>query len=411
MSRRSKGSGSDGAVHVVLLTMYYPPEVGAPQTRLAAITRALVAAGHTVEVVTGMPNYPTGRVFDGYRRTLGRTEVRDGVVVRRVWIYAAMGSGTKRLLSYLSFTATCVFGLVRCRRPKIVFIESPPLFTAVPGILAAKFWRALTVFNVADLWPDAAVELGALHPGPQLDAALALERWAYRKADVVNAVTDSVRAVLLDDKRIPEEKLVELPNGVDTELFSPGPAGTGAHHNALVYAGTVGFIHAAERLVEAMALLRDMPVRLVFYASGSGLEQLQTAARQADLDSIEFRDPVPLDELAPVLRDCLAGVVTLADVAMAEKTRPSKMFPVMASGRPVLFCGRGEGARIIADHRAGLVVDNDPEQIAKAVRELVGDPGAAERLGAAGRRFVEAELAWTTICRSWLDAVLPRIRK
>ena len=398
-------------VHVVLLSMYFPPEVGAPQTRLAAITRALVAAGHTVEVVTGMPNYPTGRVFDGYRRSIWRTERREGVVIRRVWILAAMGGGTKRLLSYLSFTATCVLGLVRCRRPQIVFIESPPLFTAVPGIVAARLWRALAVFNVADLWPDAAVELGALRPGRQLDAALALERWAYRRADVVNAVTDSVRQVLVEDKHIPSEKLVELPNGVDTDLFAPGSAEPGFHHDALVYAGTVGYIHAAERLVEAMAQLRDTPVRLLFYASGSGLDALRTAAREANLDSIEFHEPVPLEELAPVLRDCLAGVVTLADVAMAEKTRPSKMFPVMASARPVLFCGRGEGARIIRDQGAGIVVDNDPEQIARAVRELVDDPAAAARAGEAGRRFVEAELSWTRICRAWLDAVLPRLRR
>src|SRR5690606_12037231 len=113
-------------MRVLVLTQYYPPDIGAPQTRLSAIAAALCQLGHDVEVVTALPNYPVGRIDPRYRGTLFRTEELDGVTVRRVWLYPSMGRGLKRLLSYLSFTATCVVGLLRSSRPDLVLVESPP---------------------------------------------------------------------------------------------------------------------------------------------------------------------------------------------------------------------------------------------------------------------------------------------
>ncbi|MEZ5299037.1 MAG: glycosyltransferase family 4 protein, partial [Ilumatobacteraceae bacterium] len=311
--------------------------------------------------------------------------------------------------SYASFTAMCVIGLVRSKRADHVFVESPPLFLAVPGRLVAWLWRATAIFNVADLWPDAAVDLGLLGPGLPLRVLQAIERWAYRSYDVVNSVTDSVRRVLTDGKGIPERKLLDLPNGVDTELFRPiAPERRAVHDlaNTVVYAGTVGYIHAPEHLVSAFALLaeRGRDVRLGFYATGSELDRLRAHADRLGLATVSFADPVPLPELAEILPGALAGVVTLADNDMARKTRPSKMFPTMASGRPVLYCGDGEGADMVQREDAGVVCPNAPEAIADAIEQLI-DGGRADELGANGRAFVERDLSWNAIVDRWLVAL------
>ena len=190
----------------LILTQYYPPEVAAPQVRLQAMAHELMRAGHEVEVVTAMPNHPTGRIFDGYRRRLSMTEVIDGVTVRRVWLYAATGAGAKRMMNYASFTVTSLWGLLTSKRPDVLFVESPPLFLSLPARLICLVWRRPFVFNVADLWPDSATSMGLLRDGLLLRVLNAFEGWAYRRARWVNAVTEGVRDTLLGAKRVPAAK-------------------------------------------------------------------------------------------------------------------------------------------------------------------------------------------------------------
>jgi putative colanic acid biosynthesis glycosyltransferase WcaI len=181
-------------VRVLILTQYFPPEHGAPQVRLAAFVRVLSHLGHEVEVATAMPNHPTGAIFDGYRGALYRREEWEGVPVHRVWVYASIGAGWKRLMNYASFAATALVALLRARRPDYLFVESPPLFLSLPAMLAAMLWRVPMIFNVADLWPDTVRELGIIKGGPVLRAAERLERWTYRRATYVNALSGAAIA-------------------------------------------------------------------------------------------------------------------------------------------------------------------------------------------------------------------------
>ena len=136
----------------LFLTQYFPPEVGAPQVRLAAVIRVLVRLGHQVEVVTAMPNYPQGAIFPGYQRALRLKEEWEGVTVHRVWLYAAVGAGLRRMLNYGSFTAAALFGLMRCKRPDYLFVESPPLFLSVPAYIAGRLWRRPSSSLLARAW-------------------------------------------------------------------------------------------------------------------------------------------------------------------------------------------------------------------------------------------------------------------
>jgi glycosyltransferase involved in cell wall biosynthesis len=394
-------SGDD--VRLLLLTQYYEPEVGAPQARLGALARAMRASGHEVDVLTALPNYPQGRIAEGYRRPWVR-EVIDGVRVTRVPLLPATGRGAARLASYLSFTAAASLGLLVTRRPTHVLIESPPLFLMVPGLLAARAWSATSIMNVADPWPDVAVELGALREGPALSAALALESWSYRHADLIASPT-TANLARLEAKGVSAAKTMLLPNGADVERFNPhrgDPAALDSlglpHSKLFVYAGTMGYAHGLDNLVQAAVMAhRRAGTTLALIGSGSERTRLERSV-PADSRAVRFLDPVPPSRLAALLPLTLAGVVSLADIPANLGVRSAKMFPVMASGRPVLHIGRGEGAELVLRAGAGVVLDNDdPARIAGAMVDLAEHPDEAEEMGRRGRDYVTEELSWPAI--------------
>ena len=402
----------------VLLTQYFVPEIGAPQTRLQALCRELVAAGHEVEVVTAMPNYPTGRIAEPYNGRLYVREQRDGIVIHRTWLIGAMGSGIRRMLGYLSFALTCVAGLLRCRRPTHVFVESPPLFLVLPAWILSTVWRAQLIMNVADMWPDAAVEMGLIRKGPMLSALSAFEHFSYRRANVVNAVTEGVRSRLAQDKGVPESKVLFFPNAADTRRFRPDARNRATWERlglddrpTLLYTGTLGFIHGLDPIVEAMAVLEreSNPAVLCFIGDGSERARIQQLSIDLGLRNVRFVDPVPIDVIAEALPQCRAAVVAVRDIPVARGARPSKLFPAWASGRPVVYCGPGEGAELVRTCGGGLVAESaDPVEVAAHIRRLVADPEFADTLGNNGLRFVQTELSWTKVVNDWLADLAAR---
>jgi colanic acid biosynthesis glycosyl transferase WcaI len=395
---------------VLILSQYFAPEIGAPQTRLRAIVDELASRGIRVRVVTAMPNYPEGEIRAEYRRRLLLTEQARGVTIHRVWMYPAKGAGFGRLAGYLSFAAMSVIGLVRAgRRPSIVFVESPPLTTALPGLVYAKLCRAKAVLNVADLWPDAAVEVGALATdGRAAKVAYRLEAWAYRRADFINFVTDGVYSALCG-KGVPDRKLIALPNGVDARLFPTSPLPTDSPRRFL-YAGTIGLNHGADILVLAVARCRDQDVivNLEFLGGGSDRLRLEAIARELALDTVTFRDPVSLERLPEEIAHSHVGVVSAKDMPTTRGGRPSKLFPFLSCGRPILFSGAGEGAQIVSDAEAGIVVANEVEATADAfcrlssmsapVLQEFGDRSAA----------LATNYSWTATIELWLESLVAR---
>ena len=397
----------------LILTQYYEPEIGAAQVRLGALAREIKRAGHEVEVVTGMPNHPEGRIHSGYRRRLSCTEFEDGVTIRRVWLFAATGAGVRRLLNYVSFAITSLVGLVRCARPDVIFVESPPPFLMVPAWVMGIIWRRPVVMNVADLWPDSATQLGLLDEEGMVAKGLGwFEHWCYRRASAVCAVTDGVRLVLEQEKSVPAAKVVDLPNGVDTELFRPrlgDPAtleqwGIG-DRRVVLYAGTVGYAHAVETAVDAMYSLRDSHPDAHLLVVGGGSEWSPVEAHVAALgaENVTMVGPVPLDAVADLLAVSAIAVSTLRDSPLFEGTRPSKLFPAFASGVPVAYAGHGEGARLVSEHGAGVVCPpEDPAALADAIALLLDDNDKAGELGSSGRELAERRFAWSSIVADWL---------
>ena len=397
----------------LFVTQYFPPERGAAQVRLGAITADLARRGHDVDVVTALPNYPTGRIFPGWRRRPVRTATEGGIRVTRVWVWAAMGSGLGRLANYLSFGLMSLLGLARSRRAEWVVVEYPTLFGALPAVVWAGLRHRRVVVIVADLWLDAIVGVGALGDGLVVRWLRRAERWMLRRCDAVTVVTEGVRDAVLAKDVVPG-RIVWLPNGADTAMFSPGPPdpalarriGVPEGNALFVYAGTHGFVHGLEVVLDAAALLVDDPVTFVLVGGGSEKDHLVDLARTRGLDNVRFLDPVPPEEVADLLRSATAGLATVRAGDAYRAIRSAKMFPTMATGIPVIYSGGDEGSRLVLEAGAGVVTEpGDGAALASAVREVLGDPVRAQELGSAGRRWVEEHASWHQLVGDWLEQV------
>jgi len=396
----------------LILTQYFPPEIGGAQTRLKSFATELSRAGHEVEVVTAFPNYPRGRFFPGYEKGFYRKEQCDGLTIHRVWLYPAVGSGVKRMLNYLSFTLSALYGLLRSNHPDYIFVESPPLFLSFPAFIFGLLWRAPFIFNVADLWPDVIVDGGFMKEGFVIRCLRMIEKWSYRRAAYVNTVTDWIVKVLHEKKSVPAEKLLFLPNGVDTERFRPLPpdealiANLGLQDKKIVlWAGTLGYAHGLEKILQAAKFLAAEPnIHFLFVGDGSAKIDLLRLKETLNLTNVSFLDPVPLEQVPAFYSISYCGLASLVDIPTYEGARPSKVFPVLGCAKPLLFVGKGEAADLVRRADAGIVVQpGDPHAFADAVLTLVRNPALAEELGQNGRRFVEANLQWSTLVSNWLS--------
>lgn len=398
----------------LFLTQYFPPEVGAPQVRLAAVIQELLRLGHEVEVVTTLPNYPLGKIFPAYQGHFYHYEEWQGVPIHRVWCYAAMGTGIKRMINYGSFTVTALYGLWQAQRPDYLFVESPPPLLSIPAWLFSLGWRKPIILNIADLWPDSIKELGLLKSGFILKFAELLEHWSYRQATYINAVTEGIRHTLIQDKGVAASQVLFLPNGVDIELFKPSAPDTQllqelgiADKKVILYAGTLGFAQGLEVALQAMKMLQSQlpDLLLILIGGGSERHKLTEIARQEHLLNVKFLDPQPPEYIARLYTIAYAGFASLKKRPLFEGARPSKLFPIMASGKPVIYSGAGEAAKLVKEEaNAGIIVPpEDPQALAQAIRELSDNPRLANQFGENGRRYVEQHLSWSQLVKSWLQ--------
>lgn len=398
----------------LFLTQYFPPEVGAPQVRLAAVIQELLQLGYEVEVVTTLPNYPLGQIFPAYQGRFSCYEEWQGVPIHRVWSYAAMGTGIKRMINYGSFTLTALYGLWQAQRPDYLFVESPPPLLSIPAWLFSLGWQKPIILNIADLWPDSIKELGLLQSGLVLKFAELLEYWSYRHATYINAVTEGIRQTLIQDKGVAASQVLFLPNGVDIELFKPSAPDTQllqelglADKKVILYAGTLGFAQGLEVALHAMQRLQAQRPDLLLILIGSGSERNKLAeiARHEHLGNVKFLDPQPPEYIARLYTLAYAGFASLKKLPLFEGARPSKLFPIMAAGKPVIYSGAGEAARLVQEQaNAGIIVPpEEPQALAQAILDLVDNPQLANQWGANGRRYVEQHLSWSQLVKSWLQ--------
>lgn len=385
---------------ILFVTPYFPPEVGAAQARISETAMRLARRGHQVTVLTTLPNYPKGVVFPGYERGQRRVEDWNGVGVVRVWSYISPNKGFfRRILSQLSFgLLSPLLGVAKIGRPDVIIVESPPLFDAFAGRAIAFIKRSPYIFTVADIWPESAVQLGALRNKALIWLAERLEWSTYKRAAAVWAVTEGIRATLVA-RGLSTSRVFRLTNGVDTTVFQPrdrdqARAELGWDDRfTVLYAGTIGLAQGLEIALEAAERLRDDPtVRFVLAGEGAAKDELKAGVARRGLTNVAFLDAFPHARMPQVLAAADALLVSLKDIPLFHGAIPSKLYEAMACARPILLALEGE-ARELVEREAGAAVYVRPEDgasLADGVAWLRAHPVQARELGAHGREFVVA---------------------
>lgn len=379
---------------ITVLTQYFPPEVGATQTRLDTIAAHLAGMGHEVTVICELPSHPQGVVHPEYRGRIVRRRRGAGFDVVHVWVRTTPVKTTRsRLAFYGSYMAMATtVGAIR-GRPDVVLASSPPLPVALAGATLAARHRVPWVMDVRDLWPQAAAAMGELANPRVFDWASRLEGWLYRDAAAVTAVTEPFRREIAG--RLGDPAKVHLvPNGttvqwVDAASLEVDRASLELPADGFLwaFAGNIGTAQGLEAAVDAAALLGD-GFRLLILGDGPARAQLERRAAGHPTARIEFRAQVQPDLAVRYLRaaDCL--LVSLSDHPTLRAFVPSKLYDCCAVGRPVVLAAAGEAVRLVEPLGAALpVAPGDPQALAAAVRRLALDPELRARIAAAGRRF------------------------
>lgn len=388
-------------MRIGILSHYARPEPAAPAIRIEEFSAVWAGMGHEVLVLTSMPNHPTGEIYPEYRgRWLVRETTDAGTTIRvRHHTRATMGT-LRTALSQLSLpamaTAVAAFGGVP--RPDLWIATSPPLFIGLGGMALKSIHRVPLVFEVRDLWPDYFHDLGILEDGALLDLFYGLERRFYRTADLVVTLTDSAASDVVG-KGVDARKVRSVPSGA-VAPEAPPPSGErrraarrrwGVPDSAFVvgYLGTHGVGQQLHSLAPAVRELAREGVYVLFVGDGNEKPRLREALEPLP-PTVRLLPTVERGEVPGFYGLCDVLLVPLGDFPTISRALPSKLFEILAHGRPVVGGVRGDAARIVEASGAGLVVEpEDPGMLVRAVRELRAR-GADERarMGTAGRRWV-----------------------
>jgi glycosyltransferase involved in cell wall biosynthesis len=408
-------------MRVLLITHYFPPEVGAPQARLSEMARTWAEDGADVTVLTGMPNHPTGVIPEAYRRAVLRRERIDGYQVLRTWLYATPNEGfLKKALGHLSFMVTSVLlGAWRVGRVDVVVVSSPTFFSIASAWLLSKIRGARLVVEVRDLWPAIFVELGVLTNLRLIGLLERLELAAYGAADVVVVVSEGFRDNLLR-RGVPEGKVHVIRNGVDLSRFGEGTAadpkvraslGAKDGHALVLYLGAHGISQGLSAVVDAAALMSSDPIHFAFVGEGADKKRLAERVAELGLSNVTLLPAVPRDDVPGLLAAADVCLVPLRDVPLFSTFIPSKLFEYLAAGKAVAGSVRGETARILRDAGAVVVEPEQPDALAKALRTLCADSEARVRMGESGRAYVAEHFDRQHLARRYSDLLSATVRR
>ena len=402
-------------MRITLLCQYFPPEMGAPSARTYEHARHWASLGHEVTVVTGFPNHPTGVIRPEYRGYFIKREQTDGIDVLRTWVYVAANKGfTKRVLNFLSFfLSSFILAALKTGRTDVVIGTSPQFFCAVSAFLLSRIKRVPFVFEVRDIWPQSAVELGALSNPLIIRALRAIELFLYRRAALIVAVADSTRQYLLD-KGIAAGKIAVIPNGIDAKFLMAAAvprevrAELGLEGKFIVsYIGTHGMSHALETVLSAAQVLgSDDFIHFLFVGEGAEKGKLERLAGELQLRNVTFLGQQPRETLLAFYRASDVSLVPLKKLPIFTKVLPSKLFELMGAGCAIVCSVEGEAASLVERAEAGLCVQPENiEQLVDAIRRLRSAPELVARFGANGRRFVTAHYLRSTLAERYLEAL------
>lgn len=385
---------------IIILTQYFPPEVGAPQNRLSELAVRLKNKGADITVITAMPNYPQMTVHHEYKGKFYKKDEFNGILIHRCWIYCTKSKSIfKRLLNYFSFVFTSFFiGWFKLKKADFIFCESPPLFLGLSAYLLKKLKGAKLIFNVSDLWPESAEKLGLVTNKFFLKNATKLEEFLYRKSFIVTGQTQGI--VRNISGRFPQKNVYWLKNGVDISLHNAevipsdwrNQQGFSEDDILLMYGGILGHAQGLEIILfAAEKLISYQNIKFIIMGSGPEKEKLFEIKDEKKLNNVYFFNTIPKNELLFVVKSIDAAIIPLRKLDLFKGAIPSKIFEYCAMKKPILLGVDGEARELfINEGKCGLFFEpENADSLAAQISEISSSRTLCEELGNNGYDYVK----------------------
>jgi glycosyltransferase involved in cell wall biosynthesis len=402
--------------NILFLSHYFPPEGNAPATRVFELCRRWAKAGHCVTVITGVPNVPDGKVYDGYRNRLWQREEMDGIRVIRVWTYLAPNKGTaRRIANYVSFMVAAAIAGCFTRRPEIIIATSPQFFCGWAGAILSKLRRRPFILEIRDIWPESIRVVGAMRSRGLLSLLEWLEKRLYAASDHIVTVGEGYRKQLCE-RGVPALNISVVMNGVDRESYATPPEGAKVRQKfgldskfVCSYIGTVGMACGLQVVLRAAAKLKDREsdqIRFLIVGDGALLQMLREEAQRAGLSNVIFTGRQAKESMPEFLAASDSCLVHLKKQALFASVMPSKIFEALAMRRPVILGVEGFAADFIRKSGGGLCIEPENEdQLLLAAERLQTDPALAQSLGRAGCDFVLKHFDRDVLAKDYLKVI------
>ena len=403
---------------LLILTQYFPPEVGAPQNRLFELAIRLQKAGVDITVLTAMPNYPQMEVYEAYKGKKYTFEELDGLKIHRSSIYVSKSKSIiNRLWNYFSFVySSAMTGNSKLGNFDFLLCESPPLFLGYSAMYLARRKKARLIFNVSDLWPESAEKLGVVTNKYLLKLTYNLEARLYKSSVLVTGQTQGICANI--DQRFPSVQTYWLPNGVDLNYYDPAKIedqgwrtknGFSEHDFIFLYAGIIGIAQGLEIILHAAKEFKThMQVKFVLMGSGPEKSELLQLKKDLSLDNVFFLEPVTKKEMPFVLKSVNAAIVPLRKLDLFLGAIPSKLFENLAMEIPVLLGVDGEARELFINQgNSGIYFEpGNADSLVQAINILIADKALAKNLGRNGRTFVNKNFNREIIAQKFYERLV-----
>ena len=397
---------------LLILTQYFPPEVGAPQNRLFELAIRLKKLGVDVSVLTAMPNYPQMKIYEGYEGKNYMYEEIEGLPIHRTSIYLPKSKSIiQRLLNYFSFVySSAKVGNSKIGDIDVILCESPPLFLGYSALYLKRKKKAKLIFNVSDLWPESAEKLGVVTNKWMLKLAYRLEEKLYHKAVLVTGQTQGICENI--NKRFPNIDTYWLPNGVDVSYYNPSTVSSnwrnenGFHQDDILYlyAGIIGLAQGLEIILTAAELLKSNAlIKFILVGAGPEKEKLLSIKVEKQLSNVYFFDAVSKLQMPKIVQASDVSIIPLRKLDLFLGAIPSKIFENLAMEKPVILAVDGE-ARELFVNQGKCALYSEPENTLELVNNvllLANNKDLRKQLGERGRVYVEKSFNRNTIAQNF----------
>ena len=385
---------------ILLITQWFDPE---PTSKGLVFARALVQKGFQVEVLTGFPNYPGGKIYPGYKIKPCTKETIDDIMITRVALFPSHDrNAMKRALNYLSFfVSALVYGLFFARKPSVIYAYHPPLTVGMAAILIRLIRRVPVVCDIQDLWPDTLRATGMLSNKLVLNFISIICKWVYRNSDEIVVLSPGFKTRLIE-RGVPSDKIHLIFNWssevsvsrFDGKVYLQKMKQPLFH---VLFAGNIGKAQSLDSVIHAAKLIasHDNQIHITFVGDGVDLIRIKQVAGNLELNNVSFIPRVPMNEVGCLLEEADALLVHLRRDPLFQITIPSKTQAYMAAGKAIVMCVDGDAADIIREARCGVIATSEsPESIAESIIQIKNmQDDERLNLGRNGREFYQEKMS------------------